>query len=129
MRDLKLYDPHGQAAVAPETRRVPDAAFTPKVLVLRPPAEALEELLELANSYARDNDRLRAECAWSRAAIDQSYDVLIRVPDCRCKRWDSGHAGCKAQEGIAKREGNSAKWATVDPCASGTAGGIWSVRW
>jgi hypothetical protein len=185
MKDINLHDQHGQAAVAPETRLTLDAAFAPKLLALRPHAEALEELLELAESYARDNDRLRAECARSSASINalesmvakldadraslqahlkartpvedispapqsvllstapvrgelrfykkrfshRSYDVLIRVPDCRCNRWESGHAGRKAQEGIAKLEGNRADWATIHHCASCRGGGMWRVRW
>ena len=185
MRDHNVREKHGQAAVAPQTRLTLDAAFTPKVLVLRPHAEVIEELLELAESYARDNDRLRAECAQSGAAIEalerviaklqadraslqahlsarpraedlppvpqavelatapvrgevrfykkrfahRSYDVLIRVPDCGCNRWESGHAGRKAQEGIAKLEGNRADWATIHHCASCRGGGMWRVRW
>jgi hypothetical protein len=181
MKDPNRYEQHWQAAIAPETRRALEAAFNPNALVLRPPAEAIEELLEAANSC----DRFRAEYAKACAAIKEvqrviarldadraslrahlgarprvedilltpqsdqlattpvrgevrfykkrfahrSHDALIRVLDCGCKQWKSGHVGHKAQEGIAKLEGNRADWATIHHCASCTGGGMWRVRW
>jgi hypothetical protein len=58
-----------------------------------------------------------------------SFDVLIRVPDCRCNRWSGGHAGHKAREGIARLEGNRTNWQTVQHCPSCTGGGMWRVKW
>jgi hypothetical protein len=138
MRDANVRDKHGQAAVASETRRVPDAVnvvFRPRLFLLRPHAEAIEELLELAESYTHDNDRLRAECATSGAVVNKkrfarrSCDVLIRVLDCRCNRWKSGLAGRAAQAGMGKLEANSADWTTMHHRASCTGGVMWSGRW
>ena len=58
-----------------------------------------------------------------------SHDVLIRVPDCGCNRWQGAHAGHKAREGIAKLEGGRMDWKTLHHCASCTGGGMWRVRW
>jgi hypothetical protein len=59
----------------------------------------------------------------------RSYDVFIRVADCKCNRWQGGHAGHKAHDGIAKLEGNRTDWKTIHHCASCTGGGMWRVKW
>jgi hypothetical protein len=129
MTDSNLHGQHGQTSVGPERRLALDAMFTPKGLVLRPRAEATQELLELAESYARDNDRLREVRFYTKRFAHRSYDVLIRVPDRRCSRWESGRAADKAQDGIARLEGKRTVSTTIHHCASCAGGAIWSVRW
>jgi hypothetical protein len=58
-----------------------------------------------------------------------SFDVLIRVPDCECNRWETGHAGHKAHAGIARLEGNRRNWKTIHHFESCQGGGMWRVRW
>lgn len=55
-------------------------------------------------------------------------DVLVRVADCGCNNWESGHKGDKAKKGIAKLEGSN-DWKAVYHCASCTGGGMWKVAW
>jgi hypothetical protein len=185
MRHSNLRSNHRETAVFTETRLALDTAFLPERLVLPPTTSSIEELLELAESYARDADRIRAESSQALARIQElealvaklqaeraslqvhlraktrtdqrslstepdqlstlpfagevrfykkhysapSHDVVVRVPDCGCNRWQGAHAGHKAREGIAKLEGNRMNWKTLHHCASCTGGGMWRVRW
>jgi hypothetical protein len=56
-------------------------------------------------------------------------DVMVRVEDCGCNRWESAHTGDKAKKGIARLEAGNTGWALLQHCASCTGGGMWKVRW
>jgi regulator of replication initiation timing len=57
-----------------------------------------------------------------------THDVLVRVADCGCNRWESAHSADKARKGIAKLEGRD-NWQSMQHCAKCTGGGMWRVRW
>src|ERR1700677_4959734 len=63
MRHSNLRSNHRETAVFTETRLALDTAFLPERLVLPPTTSSIDELLELAESYARDADRIRAEAS------------------------------------------------------------------
>jgi hypothetical protein len=116
-------------AVAVDTRHALVAAFTSKILAVSATATKLAELLQLAESYtvrpaARGEVRF-----YKKHYATRSHDVMVRVPDGRCNRWQGAHAGHKAQEGTAKLEANRTAWKTIHHCASCTGGGMWRVRW
>jgi hypothetical protein len=185
MRDNNLRDRHRDIVINVTNRLALPASVTQERVVLRPTAGAIEEVLELAESYAQDADRLRDQCAMTQETVRQleamvatlkadrasllahlgarmpmeatvpaaasavvstlphrnevrfykkrfehrSYDVFVRVADCRCNRWQRGHSGDKARAGIAKLEGNRTDWKTIQHCPSCTGGGMWRVRW
>lgn len=58
-----------------------------------------------------------------------SHDVMVRVGDCGCNRWEGAHAADKARKGIMKLEGGATDWKAMHHCASCTGGGMWRVRW
>jgi len=58
-----------------------------------------------------------------------THDVLVRVQDCGCNRWESGHKGDKAKKGISKLENERSDWKSIQHCAACTGGGMWKVRW
>ena len=57
------------------------------------------------------------------------HDVMARVQDCGCNRWEGAHKADKAKKGIAKLENGRSDWKSVQHCAACTGGGMWKVRW
>lgn len=170
-----------------------DVAGRRTLAELRKRATSVEEYQQLAESYAVDNDQLRAECAAFRMQIEQlqgqvkllegakvslqghlraarglqggdveeedispvgddsaagvsepksgevrfykkvharpMYDVMIRVADCGCNKWEGANKADKAKKGIAKLEFGRFDWKNIYHCASCTGGGMWKVRW
>jgi hypothetical protein len=78
MRDSSRPD-HREAATTVDVRLALDVAFEPRHLVLRPTASSLDELIQLADSYAADVDRLRVECARFRARNAQLEILVARL--------------------------------------------------
>jgi hypothetical protein len=58
-----------------------------------------------------------------------THDVMARVQDCGCNRWEGAHKADKAKKGIAKLEKGRSDWKGVQHCAACTGGGMWKVRW
>lgn len=58
-----------------------------------------------------------------------THDVMVRVSDCGCNRWEGAHSADKARKGISKLENGRTDWKSMQHCASCTGGGIWKVRW
>lgn len=58
-----------------------------------------------------------------------THDVMARVQDCGCNRWDGAHKADKAKKGISKLENGRSDWKGVQHCAACTGGGMWKVRW
>jgi hypothetical protein len=178
-----------------EIDEIRDAARRRVIMTLRESATSLGEFEKLAESYAKDNDQLRAERTILQSQVEQleaqiakleadrqallthlraakaapaeaeaaatdgiepeaaaddvvvaaptsgevrfykkvysrpTHDVMVRVQDCGCNNWQSGHAADKARKGIAKLENGSSDWKTMQHCASCTGGGMWKVRW
>ena len=59
----------------------------------------------------------------------KSHDIMIRVQDCGCNKWESSHPADKARKGIIKLEKGRSDWKSMQHCASCTGGGVWRVRW
>jgi hypothetical protein len=57
------------------------------------------------------------------------HDVMARVGDCGCNRWEGAHRADKAKKGISKLENGRSDWQTIQHCAACTGGGMWRVRW
>lgn len=170
-----------------------DAASRRTLIELRERATSLREYKELAESYAGDNDQLRAERAALRTQVEQlqeqvkdlegdklalqahlraardvpeevveedgiapggddsdaesaeptpgavrfykkvyarpTHDVMVRVQDCGCNRWEGAHKADKAKKGISKLEYGRSDWKSIQHCAACTGGGMWKVRW
>lgn len=173
-----------------------DAVDRRTLAELRERATSLGDYKELADSYAGDNDQLRAERTNLRAQITEleaqiakldadrqalqfqlraanrakaaddaessadgivpgddggagaigapeadeirfykktysapGHDMMVRVKDCGCNRWEGAHAAPKAEKGIAKLESGRSDWKLLQHCASCTGGGMWRVRW
>lgn len=58
-----------------------------------------------------------------------AHDVMVRVGDCGCNRWENANKADKARKGIIKIEGGRSDWKTLQHCASCDGGGMWKVRW
>jgi len=58
-----------------------------------------------------------------------THDVMTRVADCGCNKWQTSHAADKARKGIAKVEGGRDNWRGMQHCATCTGGGMWKVKW
>lgn len=59
----------------------------------------------------------------------ETHDVLKRVQDCGCNKWQGAQKADKAKKGISKLENGRKDWKNVQHCASCTGGGMWKVRW
>jgi hypothetical protein len=57
------------------------------------------------------------------------HDVMARVQDCGCNKWEGAHKADKAKKGIAKLESGRGDWKSIQHCATCTGGGMWKVRW
>lgn len=57
-----------------------------------------------------------------------THDILVRVQDCGCNRWEGANSADKARKGIAKLEGRK-DINHLQHCASCTGGGVWKARW
>jgi hypothetical protein len=55
-------------------------------------------------------------------------DHMVRVKDCGHNRWQSGHSGDKAHDGIRRLEGRD-DWRGAYHCGVCTGGGMWKVKW
>lgn len=49
-----------------------------------------------------------------------THDVMVRVGDCGCNKWQGGHSADKARKGIARMEGGRSDWRGLYHCGSCT---------
>lgn len=183
---LSVVKPH-------DIDEIRDAASRRTLTDLRARATSLQEYKELAESYAKDNDKLRNDCGSLRTQIEElqkqikdlevgklalqyhlraanglhsdvvddgdiapggddpdnevaepspgevrfykklhatpAHDVMVRVEDCGCRKWESAHKADKAKKGISKLENGRSDWKSIQHCAACTGGGMWKVRW
>jgi hypothetical protein len=58
-----------------------------------------------------------------------SHDIMKRVDDCGCNKWEGANKADKAWKGVAKLEGGRNDWKKFSHCPSCTGGGMWKVIW
>ncbi len=66
---------------------------------------------------------------YKKVSARPTHDVMHRVQDCGCNRWEGAHRADKAKKGISKLENDLSDWKNVQHCAKCTGGGMWKVRW